>query len=234
MAEQEITLDDVAAVAGALVNDGLPVTLGAVRHALGAAPAPAIHKHLTDWRASQAKPAQAPGVEVPATITAALQSWAGQLAQDAADRLRDGLAQTEDDLASLLQVTEQAEAARDGFSAQLAQVTAEHDAAQALLAERDASIERLTIELRHARDAASNALVGKAKDQLAIEGKDAQIADLRRQIERHMATSAAESDARLAAEMELVGAVTARDNFAAEIADLRSQLDARRMALSGT
>ena len=88
--------------------------------------------------------------------------------------------------------------------------------------------ERLTIELRHARDIASNALVGKAKDQLAIEGKDAQIAELRRQLERQLASSAGESDARLAAEMELVGAATARDNLAAEVAELRAQLDASR------
>jgi len=69
-------------------------------------------------------------------------------------------------------------------------------------------------------------LVGKAKDQLAIEGKDSQLADLRLQLERNVAASAAQSDARLAAEMELIGAATARDNFAAEIKELHAQLDA--------
>jgi chromosome segregation ATPase len=130
----------------------------------------------------------------------------------AAARLHDGRQQTEGDLASLLQIHGQAEA--------------ELDEVRARLAERDTRIERLTLELRHARDIASEALVGKAKDQLAIEGKDAQLAELRRQIERHLAATATESDARLAAEMELVGAVTARDNFAAEVARLRAQLDA--------
>lgn len=104
---------------------------------------------------------------------------------------------------------------------------------RAALAERDASIERLTVELRHARTIASDALVGKAKDQLAIDGKDVQIAELRHELERHVASSAAASDARLAAQMELVGAVTARDNFAAEVAELRAQLDARRAASVG-
>lgn len=148
---------------------------------------------------------------VPASITAALSGWARQLAEDAATPLRDSLAQTEGDLAALRQSNEQAQAA---------------------LADRDASIERLTVELRHARDIASNALVGKAKDQLAIEGKDTQIAELRRQLERQLTSSAGESDARLAAEMELVGAVTARDNLAAEVAQLRAQLDAARAARS--
>jgi len=97
---------------------------------------------------------------------------------------------------------------------------------RAALAERDEAVERLTSELRNAKHVASEALVGKAKDQLAIDGKDAQIADLRAQLERSMAATAAESDTRLKAQMELVGATTARDNFAAEIKDLRAQLDA--------
>jgi chromosome segregation ATPase len=70
------------------------------------------------------------------------------------------------------------------------------------------------------------ALVSKAKDQLAIEGKDRQIEQLRGQLERSVAESAAVSDARLAAEMELVGATTARDSLANESRDLRTQLDA--------
>jgi hypothetical protein len=102
--------------------------------------------------------------------------------------------------------------------------------------ERGEDIARLTAELRNARQVATDALVGKAKDQLNIEGKDSQLANLRLQIERNVAASAAESDARLAAEMELIGAVTARDNFAAEIRELRAQLDAshaERSALRG-
>lgn len=114
----------------------------------------------------------------------------------------------------------------DPLRTQLAQARAQLD-------ERDASIDRLTVELRHARDIASEALVGKAKDQLAIDGKDAQVAELRREIERHVALTAAASDARLAAAMELVGATTARDNFAAEITSLRAQLDSARAARGG-
>jgi chromosome segregation ATPase len=73
-----------------------------------------------------------------------------------------------------------------------------------------------------------DALVHKAKDQLAIDGKDAQLAELRTQLERNVAASAAESDARLAAEMELVGVTTERDSMAGELKDLRAQLDASR------
>lgn len=97
---------------------------------------------------------------------------------------------------------------------------------KAELAERDEAIERLHSELRNAKHIASEALVGKAKDQLAIDGKDAQIADLRNQLERSMAATASESDARLKAQMDLVGATTARDNCEAEIKDLRAQLEA--------
>lgn len=233
MAGQEVTFDEVAAAAQGLANGGMPVTVGSLRETLGTASALSIHKHLTAWRAGQAKPADASGVDLPDPLRVALSGWARQLADDAAARVRDSLAQTESDLASLLQLNERAEAERDELGAQLATLTADRDQAQARLAERDASIERLTVELRHARNIASDALVGKAKDQLAIEGKDAQLAELRRQLERHVATSAAESDARLAAEMELVGAVTARDNLAVELAELRAQLDAGRAAARG-
>jgi len=127
---------------------------------------------------------------------------------------------------ALLKSGEQLEAERDRLLTQVASVTTARDQALALAAERGEDIERLTAELRDARQVATNALVSKAKDQLAIEGKDNQLAELRLQLERSVAASAAESDARLTAEMELVGAVTARDNFAAEIKDLRARLDA--------
>ena len=41
-----------------------------------------------------------------------------------------------------------------------------------------------------------------------------------------MTASAAQSDARLAAEMELVGAAVARDSLAGELKDMRAQLAA--------
>lgn len=228
MSGQEITFDEVAATANRLLHDGLPVTVGALRDTLGMGSPATVHKHLAAWRASQAKPVEALQMDIPEPIAAALLAWARQLAEEASAGPRDGLAQADSDLASLLSLNEQLETDRDELRTQLARATEERDQALAAVAECDAQIERLTIELQHARDVASNALVGKAKDQLAIDGKDTQLAELRRQLERNVAASSAESDARLASEMELVGAVTARDNLAAEVKELRTQLDACR------
>jgi chromosome segregation ATPase len=214
MASQEVTFDEVTAAATNLQNDGKPVTIDAVRDFLGAGSPNIIHKHLTAWRASHAKPAEAPKAEIPESVAAALSSWAQQFAEEAGAGARDALARSESDMDTLL--------------AQVASVTAARDQALATAAGRGEDIERLTAELRNARQVATDALVGKAKDQLAIEGKDAQLADLRAQLERSVAASAAESDKRLAAEMELIGAVTARDSFAAEIKDLQARLDAAR------
>ncbi|WP_208023868.1 hypothetical protein [Duganella aquatilis] len=141
----------------------------------------------------------APKLEIPEAIVAALGDWVQRTAEEAVAGPRETLARTEEEL----------------------------QAARAGMAERDEEIEQLMAELRNARSIATDALVGKAKDQLAIEGKDAQLADLRAQIERNVAAAAALSDARLAAEMELVGAVTARDNYAAEIKELRARLAGR-------
>ncbi|MBV7538331.1 hypothetical protein KW842_21380 [Duganella sp. sic0402] len=153
-------------------------------------------------------------LEIPEAIVSALGDWVQRAAEEAGAGPREALARSE--------------SALDATRGELADVSAARDAAQAQAAARDEEIEQLMAELRNARSIATDALVGKAKDQLAIEGKDAQLADLRAQIERNVAAQAAASDARLAAEMELVGAVTARDNYAAEIKELRARLANRQ------
>jgi hypothetical protein len=233
MTGADVTFDEVAAAADSVVSDGKQATVDAVHAILDSGSTAAIHRHLAKWRASRAKPAPAPTVEIPPQIAAALGSWVQQYAEEAGLGARDALAQSESDMEPLLQAVEQLEAEREALRAQLATVTAAHDQALETVAGQAESIGQLTAELRNARLIATDALVGKAKDQLAIDGKDRQVADLRAQVERNLADSAAQSDARLAAEMELVGAVTARDNFAAEIKELRAQLDARHAARGG-
>jgi chromosome segregation ATPase len=164
--------------------------------------------------------AGAVALEIPEAVASALSGWVRQVAEQTAAPVRAALAEVEADAAALRESGAELEAARD----------------QALAAssEHQAEIERLTAELRDARQVATEALVSKAKDQLAIDGKDRQLADLRAQIERNVAAQGHESDARLAAEMELVGATTARDNFESEVKTLRAQLDksyAERSAL---
>lgn len=143
-----------------------------------------------------------PKLDIPEPVAAALGNWVQQAAREVGTPLHAEI---------------------DALRAQLS-------AAQATLEENEDQITRLNGELRNARNIAADALVGKAKDQLAIEGKDAQIADLRSQLERSVAIAATLSDAKLAAEMELVGAATARDNYLAEASELRTQLEACRAA----
>jgi chromosome segregation ATPase len=121
-------------------------------------------------------------LEIPDAIATALGDWVRQMADEASAGPRAAQARSEEEL----------QAARD----ELSSVSAARDQAQALAAERNEEIEQLMAELRNARSIATDALVGKAKDQLAIEGKDAQPADLRAQIERNVAATAALSDAR--------------------------------------
>ena len=214
MSRQEVTPGQVAAAADSLQNDGKRVTIEAVCEMLDGASVNAVHKHLTAWRRAHAKPAETPKLDIPEPIATALGKWAQQLAEEAGVGVRDALAQSEEDMEVLLKSGEQFEAEREELLAQVARLGEE--------------IDQLSTELRDARRIATDALVGKAKDQLAIEGKDSQLADLRLQIERNVAAAAALSDARLNAEMELVGAVTARDNFAAEIKELRARLASRQ------
>lgn len=221
MQDQTPTFDEVAAAAGALHNEGQPVTVEAVRDAIGSGSPSTIHKHLAAWRAENVPPPEVPKAEIPEPLAAALADWARQFAEQSGAGNRDKLAQAESDLEALARSGEMLEAERDDLLLQLS-------TANALAAERAEQIERLTVELRDAREVATNALVGKAKDQLAIDGKDNQIAALRTQLENNVAAQAKESDARLAAEMELIGATTARDSLAAEVKELRDQIAALR------
>lgn len=226
MAVREIAYEDVAAAAEGLVAQGRAVSLVALRASLAEASAVSLAAHLATWRAQRQAPLQGLDLALPEPVASALSDWARQLAEQSGAGPRASLAQADEELGSLLAAHDELGAERDALSEQLAERSAALEQTAEQLALREAEIERLRSELRHARDIASEALVGKAKDQLAIEGKDAQLADLRQQLERNLASSAAESDARLKAEMELVGAVTARNNLVSEVADLRAQLDA--------
>ena len=229
-----VTFDEVAAAADSLANDGKPVTLEAVRDALGAGSPNIIGRHLSAWRAARLETAEPPKAAMPESLVADLARWAQQFADEAGAGTRDALAQARRDMDDVLAAGEALEAERDTLVDEVASASAARDQAAAAAAERSEEIERLNAELRNARQVAMDALVGKAKDQLAIEGKDAQLADLRAQIERNVAASAAESDARLRAEMELIGATTVRDSLAAEVKDLQAQLasvQAERSAL---
>jgi hypothetical protein len=226
MPRQEVSYEEVAAAAISLQEDGTRASIDAVRSALGSGSPNVIHQHLIEWRASEATPPPPPPADIPPALASALGTWAQQYAHEAGAGARAALAQAESDMADLLASSQQLEAERDTLRAQLSGMTIARDQALATVAERDDDIQRLTVELRNARLVATEALVGKAKDQLAIEGKNEQLLELRAQIERNVAAQAAVSDARLTAEMELIGAVTARDNLEAEIKELRTRFDA--------
>jgi chromosome segregation ATPase len=223
-----MNFEDVAAVAGKLQDGGTPVTIDSVRDALGGGSAAAISRHLAQWRAEHETPPEPPKAELPPNLVAELARWAQQFAEEAGTGTRAALARHEEELEALREAGDALEGERDAVRAQLDEATAAREEAIASLAERDEEIERLNAELRNAKQVAMDALVGKAKDQLAIEGKDAQLADLRSQIEKNVAQTATLSDARLAAEMELVGARTARDSLEAENKELRLQMSALR------
>jgi chromosome segregation ATPase len=225
MAEQDVSFDDVARAAGRLQDDGTPVTLDAVRAALGAGSTNVIFGHLAEWRAANVKPPAPPRAELPDDLLAGLAEWAQQFADASGAGNRQALEQTESDLAALRAAGTELESERDGLRDDLRDAGAARDALEETLAERDEAIERLNAELKNARQVAMEALVSKAKDQLAIDGKEQQLTQLRQELERKVNDAATESDARLRAEMELIGATTARDSLASELEELRAKLD---------
>jgi chromosome segregation ATPase len=205
-----------------LQEDGEAVTIEAVQDFLGEGSPNAIFKHLAAWRAANVKPKAPPKAELPQELLAGLADWALKFAEQAGAGDREALERNEADIEALRSAGEVLEGERDALREEMASATA---ASEEAIAERDETIERLNAELKNARQVAMDALVSKAKDQLAIDGKEQQLTQLRQELERKVADMAAESDARLRAEMELVGATTARDSLAAELDDLRAKLD---------
>jgi chromosome segregation ATPase len=169
-----------------------------------------------------------PKAVMPPALLAELSAWAQQYAHDAGAGLRDALEKSDSEKQDLQAAGAALEAARDALQADLTDAQLAREQAQLIADERNEEIDRLMAELRNARQIATDALVGKAKDQLAIDGKDAQLLDLRQQLERTVVATAAESDARLRAQMDLIGATTERDNLAGELKDLQSKLDTSR------
>jgi chromosome segregation ATPase len=169
-----------------------------------------------------------PKAEMPPALLAELSAWAQQYAHDAGAGLRDALEKSDSEKQDLQAAGAALEADRDALQADLTDAQLAREQAQLIADERAEEIDRLTAELRNARQIATDALVGKAKDQLAIDGKDAQLLDLRQQLERTVVATAAESDARLRAQMDLIGATTERDNLVGELKDLQSKLDTSR------
>ena len=169
-----------------------------------------------------------PKAVMPPALLAELSAWAQQYAHDAGAGLRDALEKSDSEKQDLQAAGAALEAARDALQADLTDAQLAREQAQLIADERAEEIDRLTAELRNARQIATDALVGKAKDQLAIDGKDAQLLDLRQQLERTVVATAAESDARLRAQMDLIGATTERDNLVGELKDLQSKLDTSR------
>ena len=218
MASEDVTFDNVAGAASRLQKDGKEVNIDAVREALGFGTPTAIYQHLAAWRAEHAKPPELPRPDIPEAIVNDLVEWVSQFADQASAGVRASIAQTASDTEALLRAGDELEAERDELANERARVEAE-------LADRSEEIERLNAELRNARQIATDALVSKAKDQLAIDGKDKQLAELRAQLERNVTAQAEESDRRLAAEMDLVGATTARTSLETELNDLRKQLE---------
>lgn len=219
MAEHDVTFDAIHEAAERLAGEGKQVTIEAVRDEIGGGNLGEIGRALAQWRADRLEAAPAPDDTIPAPVAAALAGWLQRYAEESGAPARDALAQSQADIDALLSAHGELEDERE-------QLEIANTQAQTTIADRDETIARLDAELRNAKQVAMDALVSKAKDQLAIEGKDKQIDKLRNELERNVTESASVSDARLAAEMELVGATTARDSLAGEVKDLRAQLDA--------
>ena len=202
MARAGIQFEQVAAVADALMGEGQPPTIRAVRERLGDTGSPnTIHKHLATWR--EARPvAVSVAAVLPQALTAAIATEIERAAAQARGEIEGRLVQVQTEAAELAVSGEATEAERDALAEQVAALTTERDTLTGRAAQQAADLAEQARRIEREQQAAEAARVELATARLKIEAQAEARADQSAEIERLRAALEVESRGRIAAEQQ--------------------------------
>lgn len=202
MTRAGIQFEQVAAVADALMGEGQPPTIRAVRERLGDTGSPnTIHKHLATWR--EARPvAVAAALVLPQALTAAIAAEIERAASQARGEIEGRLVQVQTEAAELAVSGEATEAERDALVEQVTALTTERDTLAGRAAQQAADLAEQARRIEREQQAAEAARVELATARLKIEAQAEARADQGAEIERLRAALEAESQGRIAAEQQ--------------------------------
>jgi len=202
MARAGIQFEQVAAVADALMGEGQPPTIRAVRERLGDTGSPnTIHKHLATWR--EARPvAVSVAAVLPQALTAAIAAEIERAAAQARGEIEGRLVQVQTEAAELAVSGESTEAERDALAEQVAALTTERDTLTGRAAQQAADLVEQARRIEREQQAAEAARVELATARLKIEAQAEARADQGAEIERLRAALEVESRGRIAAEQQ--------------------------------
>ena len=227
MARQGVTLEQVAAVADALVGEGQQPTIRAVRERLGDTGSPnTIHRHLTAWR--EARPvaaAAAPGL--PQALTTAIAAEIERAVSQARGEIEGRLVQAQAEAAELAAAGEALETERDALAEQVAALTRERDTLTGKATQQAADLAEAQQRIGREQQAAEAARVEVATARLKIEAQAERGSAQTAEIERLRAALAEAQQGRIAAEQQ-AAVLTARLEMCAATAQEARQAQAER------
>ena len=231
MARAGIQFEQVAAVADALMGEGQPPTIRAVRERLGDTGSPnTIHKHLTTWRA--ARPVAVAAVPVlPQALTAAIGAEIERAAAQARGEVEGLLVQVQAEAADLAVSGEATEAERDALVEQVTALTTERDTLAGRAAQQAADLAEQARRIEREQQAAEAARVELATARLKIEAQAEARADQAAEIERLRAALEAESKGRIAAEQQAAVLAAKLEGVMAQLAyQAQAHAESRQLA----
>ena len=231
MTRAGIQFEQVAAVADALMGEGQPPTIRAVRERLGDTGSPnTIHKHLATWR--EARPVAVAAASVlPQALTAAIAAEIERAASQARGEIEGRLVQVQTEAAELAVSGEATEAERDALVEQVTALTTERDTLAGRAAQQAADLAEQARRIEREQQAAEAARVELATARLKIEAQAEARADQGAEIERLRAALEAESKGRIAAEQQAAVLAAKLEGVMAQLAyQAQAHAEGRQLA----
>lgn len=159
MARLGITLEQVTAVADALVGEGQPPTIRAIRERLGHTGSPnTIHRHLCAWR--EARPmASATATALSPALAGAIAAEIERAAATARGEIEERLVQTQQEATELASAGEVLETERDALLEQVATLTKERDTLAGQVTQQALALETAQQQIHREQQAAEAARI---------------------------------------------------------------------------
>ena len=206
MARLGITLEQVTAVADALVGEGQPPTIRAIRERLGHTGSPnTIHRHFSAWRETHPM-ARATATALSPGLAGAIATEIERAAAAARVEIELRLVQAQQEATELASAGEALEAEREALIAQVAALTTERDTLAGKVAQQALTLETAQQQISREQQAAeaarielATALVRTEQQQKTEAAQTAEIERLRPLLETaQKATISAEPNRALA------------------------------------
>lgn len=221
-----ITSTQVTNAADQLAREGITVSINAIREKLGTGSKTTILKHLQAWRSGTSKPTPI-AVAISQALSNALTNELTSFAAASRAAVENKLAETEADVAALMQGGELIEHERDELTRLLQEMTTDRDTISGRATQQEVDMTLLSQRFEREQSALSEVQVQLAMEKLKLVDLQKRDVDQLAEIQRQADSLQAEAKARIAAEQMVAVLATKLDHALA----LSAKADAANAAL---